>query len=192
VSPAPISTPSSAKTTAASGCMSASIGQIASARSITAGSEVNARGKVPASASSSAAKRQPATSDQPIARAATARAPAASSAPSPRPTSTCAAIAIASRTSAMKVKRFIAIWWAPSEASPIRAMTALAVAKATSSAAERTKSSPEMRVSGASSARCGRRLLAGWRTSSHANVPPIAACAITVPAAEPSRPQPSP
>ena len=79
----------------------------------------------------------------------------------------------------------------------MRAITALAVAKATSSAAERTKSSPEIRTSGASSARRGRRdraalLAAGVRSSSQANAAPMPACAITVPSAEPSSPRSRP
>ena len=77
----------------------------------------------------------------------------------------------------------------------MRAITALAVAKATSSAAERTKSSPEIRTSGASSARRGRRErapAAGVRSSSQANAAPMPPCAITVPSAEPSRPRSRP
>ena len=145
--------PSSAKTTAAAGCMKASIVQIARARSMTAGSSVNSGGSTPASASRIAPNRQPATRPQAIERQPTARAVAASPAPRARPTSTCAAIAIASSVRARKTNRPIAIWCAASDGSPIRAITALAVANATSRAAERTKSSPEMRTSGASSAR---------------------------------------
>src|SRR4051812_5582928 len=56
--------PSSAKTIAFSGCISAKSGQIAWTRSSTAGSSVNARGRTPPSASISA-EREPCRGRQP-------------------------------------------------------------------------------------------------------------------------------
>ncbi len=123
-----------------------------------------------------------------------ATAPSTSPAPSMRPTSTCAAIATASSTSAMKMKMPNAIWCAASDVSPTLARTALAVRNAMSSDAERRKSSQEIRTSGLMSSGAGRRSTPGppARRSRTANAPPIPTCAITVPIAEPSRPQSNP
>ena len=63
-----------------------------------------------------------------------------------------------------------------------------------SSDAERRKSSQEIRTSGLMSSGAGRRSTPGppARRSRTANAPPIPTCAITVPTAEPSRPQSQP
>ena len=116
-SPAPISTPSRANTTPASGCMrdEPRPGDAAPASS-TAGSAVNqpgsdagAGGDRPAREGRAADAADDARSGRPARRAASA-APA----PSAAPISDCAAIATASRASAQKNHSCSAIWWAAS------------------------------------------------------------------------------
>ena len=118
MSPAPMRIPSSANTTPLSGCMTMNSGQSASARSMTAGSSVNACGSRSRPRKSTRPTRRLNASDQPMTRLPAATAPSTSPAPSMRPTSTCAAIATASSTSAMKMKMPKAIWCAASDGSP--------------------------------------------------------------------------
>ena len=139
--------PSSANTAPAAGISAANSGHIACARSITARSGVNARGITSSSASRATANAQPSSTDQPIIRTAAARAPSGSPAPSMRPTITWPAIAIASSTSARKMKSWNAIWCAPSDDAPTRASTAEATRNDASSAVVRTAISPPIRSS---------------------------------------------
>ena len=133
----------------------------------------------------------PAATAQPIIRVAAARAPLASPAPSMRPTITWPAIAIASSTSARKTNSWNAIWCAPSEAGPMRASTAEATRKEPSSAVVRTAISPPIFISERMRARSGGSQPEA-RACTHTNAAPIPTCAITVPHAEPRRPQPKP
>ena len=127
--------PSSANTAPAAGISAANSGHIACARSITAvvGGE-GVRQHVRQARAARAANSVPTTTDQPIIRTDAARAPSGSPAPSIRPTSTCPAIAIASSTSARKMKSWNAIWCAPSDGAPTRASTAEATRNDASSA----------------------------------------------------------
>ena len=123
-------------------------------------------------------------------RSAASRAPAASPAPSMPPTITCPAIASASSTSARNTNSWKAIWWAPSASGEIRASTALATRNEPSSAVVRTAMCAPMRISGRIFAHSGRCQPARRWTAT--NAAPIPAWAITVPHAEPARPQSKP
>ena len=68
VSPAPMRMPSSAKTAPFAGCMRANSGQIFLASSITAGSEVKARGRTSISASITSPNSAPAATAHSIMR----------------------------------------------------------------------------------------------------------------------------
>ena len=107
-----------------------------------------------------------------------------------RPTITCPAIAIASSTSARKTHSWNAIWCAPSDAAPIRASTAEPTRNEPVSAVVRTAISEPIRISGRILSGCGRSSPARYWTAK--NAPAIPACAITVPHAEPFRPQSNP
>ena len=119
-----------------------------------------------------------------------ARAPAASPAPSIPPTITCAAIASASSTSARNTNSWKAIWCAPSAAELTRASTAEATRKEPSSAVVRTAMCEPIRISGLIRSHIGRCQPARRWTAT--NAAPIPAWAITVPHAEPARPQSKP
>ena len=123
-------------------------------------------------------------------RLAAARAPSASPAPSIRPIITCPAIAIASSTSARNTHSWNAIWCAPSDAAPIRASTADPIRNEPVSAVVRTAISDPIRISGRILSGCGRSSPARYWTAK--NPPAIAIWAITVPHADPARPQPKP
>ena len=102
----------------------------------------------------------------------------------------CAAIASASSTSARKTNSWNAIWCAPRLAGPTRASTAEATRNAPSSAVVRTAISDPIRISARIRASTGRCQPA--RSCTARNAAPIPACAITVPQAEPGRPQSNP
>ena len=116
MSPAPMRMPSSAKTDAAERPHQANSGHIACARSSTAGSLVNSAREHVAQREQDAADEEPGA-DRPLEHPPRRGdgAPPASPAPSARPTITWPAIAIASSTSARKMKSWKAIWWAPSD-----------------------------------------------------------------------------
>ena len=133
----------------------------------------------------------PIATDQPIMRIAAARAPSASDAPSIRPIITCPAIAIASSTSARNTHSWNAIWCAPSDAAPIRASTAEPIRNEPVSAVVRTAISDPIRISGRIFSGM-RALEAGAVLDGEERRPPSPTCAITVPHAEPVRPQPKP
>jgi hypothetical protein len=121
-----------------------------------------------------------------------AQARSASPPPSPRPTITWPAIAIASRTKARKIQSWNAIWCAASDASPNRAITAPASVNALRSAAVRTKMWRPITRSRRISTREGRVSPAAARRMTTMKAAPIPNCAITVPQADPSIPQPKP
>ena len=102
----------------------------------------------------------------------------------------CPAIASASSTSARKMNSWKTIWWAPSEGAPTRASTAEATRKEPSSAVVRTAISPPTRISGRMRARLGS--CHPPRAWTRAKATPMPTWAITVPHADPSRPQPNP
>ena len=141
MSPAPMRIPSSAKTTAAAGCMSANSGHRSGARSITSGSAVNARGTTSREREEDAAEGQ-AGRERPARTCAARRRRRRRRRRrlARRPTMTWPAIAIASSTSARKTKSWKAIWCAREGGRAERAQTALASTKPPSSAAVRTKS----------------------------------------------------
>ena len=151
---------------------------------------MNACGSTFVSATSATPNPAPTTTDQRITRVAAARARAASPAPSRRPTSTCAAIASASSTSARNTNSWNAIWCAASDAAPTRASTAEATRNEPSSAVVRTAISLPIRISGfIFSSSGGSKPARRWTCT---NASPIPTCAITVPQAEPARPQSKP
>ena len=92
--------------------------------------------------------------------------------------------------SARKTKSWKAIWCAASEAAPTRASTAEATRNEPSSAPVRTAISVPIRISGRMRASSGGSNPARRCTCTKAR--PMPAWAITVPHAEPARPQPKP
>ena len=92
--------------------------------------------------------------------------------------------------SARNTNSWNAIWCAASESSPTRASTAEATRNEPSSAVVRTAISVPIRISGRMRASIGGSNPARRWTSRNAR--PMPACAITVPHAEPARPQPKP
>ncbi len=106
------------------------------------------------------------------------------------PTITCAAMASASSTSARNTNSWNATWCAASAAGPTRASTADATRNEPSSAVVRTAMWLPIRISGRIRAQRGGCQPARRWTATNAR--PMPACAITVPHAEPARPQPKP
>ena len=104
----------------------------------------------------------PAPTDQASIRSAACQASPARPAPSRRASRICPAIAIASRTSARNRNSSNAIWWAASEAGPMRAASAEHSVKAPSRAAVRTVMCQPVRSSGLIARGGGRAAVGGY------------------------------
>ena len=164
------------------------------AASITRGSPVNAAAARRCSASSTSAEQRSRTaSDQPDhpPRGGAAR-PSPSPAPSIRPTSTWPAIAIASSTSARKMNSWKAIWWAPSDAAPMRAQHGAGDDERDAAAQPcGRRSAPPIRSERRSMPRRERRTAARRRRAAAARRTPRPSRAARSPCPAPSRPGPS-
>ena len=135
-----MSTPSSTNTTAATGCIAATIQSTCSARCCTSGSGVKMRTSHGDVSATRMPTPIPTTMPTSIMRRAAARATAAVSAPRNFPTMACAAMAMASSANARNRFTCIAIWCAAMSSSPNRAAIAPATRNASSSDPVRTTS----------------------------------------------------
>ena len=194
-SPAPSSTPSSAKTTPATGTTATRNHHASGTCASTAGSGVNTRGSTLCTARSPSAIAAANPVDHHVTRQASARACAVRPAPSAAPTSACAATARESRTSEVKVHSCSTTWCAATAAAPERAATAAAERKQAWKARLRsTRSRP--------STSCARIFPGSGRTetapvrrsvaSALRNSPAESTWPSTLATAEPLRPQPAP
>ncbi|CKT85766.1 Uncharacterised protein [Mycobacterium tuberculosis] len=123
-SPAPSSTPSTAKTIPAKGNWTTMNHHGTPIAASTDRSSVNSPGSTEEPSPNAAAKIPAANSENAVTRHATALACPASPAPNAAPTSDCAAIASESRTSARRPHNCNTTWWAASAAAPNLAATA--------------------------------------------------------------------
>src|SRR5215470_7451744 len=120
-----MSTPSSTKTTPATGCSTATTSRTVSSRPATGGAAAKSPGRNGRAARITAPNTTPYTAPQAVILAVAARAPATSPAPRYLPVIACPAIAIASRASDSSIQMRNAIWCAAMAASPIRAASAV-------------------------------------------------------------------
>ena len=143
MSPAPISTPSRAKTTPAAGSMPTNHGHSRWAWWSTAGDDVNACGISTHPAAYTTLNAHPAHKPYRVTCHAMRRAVVSSLAPSAAPTSDCAAMANESSSKAVNSHSCKPIWWAAICAVPIRDATPAALRNAIWNAADRrTRSRP--------------------------------------------------
>ena len=193
VSPAPMRIPSSANTAPLAGIISAKSHQISCACAITAVvARERARDDVAEREQHERRTAAPTTTDQPIIRSDAARAPGRVAARRAcRPTITCAAIASASSTSARNTNSWNAIWCAPSDGRA----DAREHGRGDEERAEQRgrahrdlDADPHQRPDPRPAAGAASRRAAGPRRTRA----PMPACAITVPHAEPARPQSKP
>ena len=198
-SPAPMSTPSSTKTTPASGWPIAATSSTGTRRSWTAGSLVKSAPTNGETAASASPATSPLPQPQRIIRRVSRRVVSTSPLPSARPVRAWAAIAMASSAKARKVQRVIATWWVATVTSrpsvPTRATAYVPTSRHARRARVRitraTAACAAARMPGRSGVRgapCSREA----RTTTATSHPAETTWAITEPIAEPAMPRSRP